>query len=86
MIATTQMAARLIKSNNNIGVFNGHGQSDFNAVAHAYTSAGIAYHHGQTWATIYGEGREAQTQLNALFSEGRVLTEGEMRDGLRYIQ
>lgn len=64
-------------------IFNGNGQSDFNATAHAYTSAGIAYHHGEFWANVYGEGREAQTRVSVLFEEGRLLTENEQRDGLR---
>lgn len=67
------------------GIFNGNGQSDFNAVAHAYTSAGIAYQHGESWANIYGEGREAQSRVGTLFGEGRLQTEGESRDGLRDI-
>lgn len=64
-------------------VFNGNGQSDFNASAHALTSGTIALHLGEPVATLYGEGREARTRISTLFSEGRLLNEGEMRDGLR---
>lgn len=51
-------------------IFNGNGQSDFNATAYAYTSVGIAYHHGEIWANVYGEGREAQSRISALFEDG----------------
>ncbi|NGN45005.1 hypothetical protein G6N74_28520 [Mesorhizobium sp. CGMCC 1.15528] len=39
-------------------IFNGDGQSDFNALAHALTSAGLVFNHDVLTATIYGEGRE----------------------------
>lgn len=42
-------------------VFNGRGQSDFNAVAHALTSAGLVYKHGFEQGTLAGELREVRS-------------------------
>lgn len=42
-------------------VFNGRGQSDFNAVAHALTSAGLVYRHGFEQGTLAGELREVRS-------------------------
>jgi hypothetical protein len=40
------------------GISNGNGQSDFNAIAHALTSAGLQYNWGFTATTVLGELRE----------------------------
>lgn len=57
-------------------IFNGQGQSDFNAVAHTYTTAGIAYHHGESWANFYGTGRE----LGTILSDGSGVLLDSARD------
>jgi len=55
---------------------NWRGQSDFNAVAHALTSAGLAYNHGFEQAGFAGELREIES---ILFDEANT-TQDSLRD------